>query len=56
MTFVCFLKGCNWQEPTHELFGNELLLCQCCSRCGAHRYLPEGLPSATGEGGHGGAA
>jgi hypothetical protein len=41
MTFMCFLKGCTWMEATHELFGTEHLLCQCCSRCGAHRYLPE---------------
>lgn len=41
MTFMCFLKGCTWKEATHELFGTELLLCQCCSRCGAHRYLPD---------------
>lgn len=50
MTFLCFFKGCTWLEATHELFGSELLLCQCCSRCGSRRYLPEPVSAeAAGE-------
>lgn len=50
MTFLCFFKGCTWLEATHELFGSELLLCQCCSRCRSRRYLPQPVSAeAAGE-------
>lgn len=39
MTFLCLIGGCHWAGETHEHMGNEDLLCQCCSRCGAHRYF-----------------
>jgi len=40
MTLVCLISGCAWTDGTLMDIGNETLLCQCCSRCGSHRYLP----------------
>ncbi|WP_289537828.1 PSPA7_2676 family Cys-rich small protein [Pseudomonas sp. SO81] len=41
MTFICFLKGCDWCEATPIKIGREVLLCQSCSRCNTSRYLAE---------------
>lgn len=41
MTFLCLINGCVWAHALHVHFGNEDLLCQSCSRCGASRYLPD---------------
>ncbi|WP_447590623.1 PSPA7_2676 family Cys-rich small protein [Aquipseudomonas campi] len=40
MTFLCLIGGCVWAQATPMHVGNEALLCQRCSRCGANRYLP----------------
>lgn len=40
MTFLCLINGCIWAHAMQVHFGNEDLLCQSCSRCGASRYLP----------------
>ncbi|WP_283246491.1 PSPA7_2676 family Cys-rich small protein [Zestomonas insulae] len=39
MYLRCFFLGCEWGEGTPTEIGGEELVCQRCSRCGAHRYL-----------------
>ncbi|MDP9941021.1 PSPA7_2676 family Cys-rich small protein [Ectopseudomonas alcaliphila] len=41
MTIRCLLAGCCWSEGVTMLMGRETFLCQCCSRCGSHRYTPQ---------------
>jgi hypothetical protein len=41
MTIRCLIAGCSWSEGQAMLMGTETLLCQCCSRCGSFRYLPQ---------------
>jgi hypothetical protein len=47
MTFLCLIGGCNWTAETHKHMGNETVLCQCCSRCGAHRYQFDDMSNRT---------
>ncbi|MDT9096705.1 PSPA7_2676 family Cys-rich small protein, partial [Escherichia coli] len=41
MTIRCLLAGCCWSDGVTMLMGRETFLCQCCSRCGSHRYTPQ---------------
>nr|WP_305809605.1 PSPA7_2676 family Cys-rich small protein [Pseudomonas sp. ML96] len=41
MTLMCLIRGCMWSAGTPMEVGGEVLVCQCCSRCGCHRYAPE---------------
>ena len=41
MTIRCLLAGCSWSEGVPLLMGGEPFVCQCCSRCGSHRYTPQ---------------
>lgn len=35
---LCLLRGCAWEDGDLLQIGHELMLHQCCRRCGAHRY------------------
>lgn len=41
MTIRCLIAGCSWSGGVVTLIGKETLLCQCCSRCGSFRYVPD---------------
>lgn len=39
MSWRCFFLGCQWRPFIVQSLGGELISCEQCQRCLAHRYV-----------------